>query len=51
MLAGSYRDAGETPAALRSLGRAALNDPAILTEVIRHAAGRPRVATHRSATD
>jgi glycosyltransferase involved in cell wall biosynthesis len=50
MLAGSYRDTGETPAALRALGRAMVHDPAILAEVVRHVAGRPQAGSHRSAT-
>jgi glycosyltransferase involved in cell wall biosynthesis len=51
MLAGSYRDSGEMPAALHALGRALIHDPSIVREVLRHAAERPRVGGHRSAMD
>jgi glycosyltransferase involved in cell wall biosynthesis len=51
MLAGSYRDSGDTPAALRTLGMALLRDPTIPAELVRHFAGRRREGGHRSATD
>ena len=43
MLAGSYRDSGEWPAVVRTLGTAALYDPGIIAELLR----RPRA--HRPA--
>ena len=51
MLAGSYRDSGEMPAAFHALGRAVLHDPSIVRELVQHAAGRSRLGPHRSATD
>jgi glycosyltransferase involved in cell wall biosynthesis len=51
MLAGSYRDSGEMPAAFHALGRAVVHDPSIVRELVQHAAGRPRLGPHRSATD